>query len=140
MRGKFRCHGHLFIVENPSTCSGCGDDLGSISNWKQIALDRNEFGRDELGRLQVHYELGSRDARIGDVGLRREHCCWTVVPACWASAALRAAKGKGRSAGPIGPCSEATAGRYAGVGLGRWEGFGPLPNRNWKFLFYFQIF
>jgi hypothetical protein len=37
-----------------------------------------------------------------------------VVPACWASAALRATEGKGRSAGSIGPRSEATAGRYAG--------------------------
>jgi hypothetical protein len=70
--------------------------------------------RDELGRLRVLYELGSRAARIGDVGLRRERCCWAVVPACWASAALRAAEGKGRSAGPIGPRSEAAAGRYAG--------------------------
>jgi hypothetical protein len=37
-----------------------------------------------------------------------------VVPACWASAALRAAERKGRSAGPIGPRSETAAGRYAG--------------------------
>jgi hypothetical protein len=70
--------------------------------------------RDELGRLRVRYELSSRAARIGDVGLRRERCCWAVVPSCKASAALRAAEGKGRSAGLIGPRSEATAGRYAG--------------------------
>jgi hypothetical protein len=70
--------------------------------------------RDELSRLRVHYELGSRAARIGDVGLRRERCCWAAVPACWASAVLRAAERKGRSAGPIGPHSEAAAGRYVG--------------------------
>jgi hypothetical protein len=45
MRGKFRRHGHLFIGENPSTRSGRGDDLGSISIWKQIASDRNGFGK-----------------------------------------------------------------------------------------------
>jgi hypothetical protein len=45
MRGKFWRHGRLFIGENPSTRSGRGDDLGSISNWKQIASDRNEFGK-----------------------------------------------------------------------------------------------
>jgi hypothetical protein len=70
--------------------------------------------RDELGRLRVRYELGSRADRIRDIGLRRERCCSAVVPACWASAALHAAEGKGRSAGPIGPRSEAAAGRYAG--------------------------
>jgi hypothetical protein len=43
--GKFRRHGRLFIGGNPSTHSGHGDDLGSISNWKQIASDRNEFGK-----------------------------------------------------------------------------------------------
>jgi hypothetical protein len=37
-----------------------------------------------------------------------------VVPACWASDALRAAERKGRSAGPIRLRSEAAAGRYAG--------------------------
>jgi hypothetical protein len=77
--------------------------------------------RDELSRLRVRYELGSRAARIGDVGLRHERCYWAVVSACWASAALRTAKRKGRSAGPIGPRSEATAGRDVGCtqALGR---------------------
>jgi hypothetical protein len=52
--GKFRRHGRLFIGENPSTRSGRGDDLDSISNWKQIASDRNEFGK---GMNSVGYEF-----------------------------------------------------------------------------------
>jgi hypothetical protein len=43
-----------------------------------------------------------------------------------------------------GPCGNGGRGRGIGVagraGLGFQPGFGPLPNRNWKFLFYFQIF
>jgi hypothetical protein len=58
-RGKFWCHGHLFIGENPSTSSGRGDDLGSISNWKQIASDHNEFGK---GMNSVGYEFVANSA------------------------------------------------------------------------------
>jgi hypothetical protein len=53
-RGKFRRHGGVFIGENPSTRSGRGGDLGSISNWKQITSDRNEFGK---GMNSVGYEF-----------------------------------------------------------------------------------
>jgi hypothetical protein len=78
MRGKFRHHGRLFIGENPSTRSGRGVDLGSISNWKQIVSDHNEFGK---GMNSVGYELGSRAAWIGDAGLRHERSCWVMVSA-----------------------------------------------------------
>jgi hypothetical protein len=78
MWGKFHRHGHLSIGENPSTRSGRGVDLGSISNWKQIVSDHNGFVK---GMNSVGYELGSRAAWIGDAGLRRERCCWAVVPA-----------------------------------------------------------
>jgi hypothetical protein len=54
MRGKFRRHGHLLIGENPSTRSGRGDDIGTISNWKQITSDRNRFGK---GMNSVGYEF-----------------------------------------------------------------------------------
>jgi hypothetical protein len=54
MRGKFRHHGRLFIGENPSTHSERGDDLDSISNWKQITSDRNEYGK---GMNSVSYEF-----------------------------------------------------------------------------------
>jgi hypothetical protein len=54
MWGKFRRPGHLFIGGNPSTHSGCGDDLGSISNWKQITSDRNGFGK---GMNSIGYEF-----------------------------------------------------------------------------------
>jgi hypothetical protein len=59
MRGKFQRHGRLFIGENPSTRSGRGDDLGSISNWKQIVSDHNEFGK---GMNSVSYELVTNSA------------------------------------------------------------------------------
>jgi hypothetical protein len=59
MRGKFRRHGHLFIGENPSTRSGHIDDLGSISNWKQITSDRNGFGK---GMNSVGYEFVTNSA------------------------------------------------------------------------------
>jgi hypothetical protein len=43
-----------------------------------------------------------------------------------------------------GPCGNGGRGRGIGVagraGLILQPGFGPVPNRNWKFLFYFQIF
>jgi hypothetical protein len=59
VRGKFRRHGRLFIGENPSTHSGRGDDLDSISNWKQIASDRNEFGK---GMNLVGYKFVANSA------------------------------------------------------------------------------
>jgi hypothetical protein len=69
MRGKFRRHGHLFIgkihllVADAETISALSP-IGSKS--RRIATN---LERDELGRLRVRYELGSRAARIGDVGL-----------------------------------------------------------------------
>jgi hypothetical protein len=59
MRGKFWRHGRIFIGENPSTHSGCRDDLGSISNWKQIASDCNGFGK---GMNLVGYEFVTNSA------------------------------------------------------------------------------
>jgi hypothetical protein len=59
MWGKFWRHGHLFIGGKPSTRSGHGDDLGSISNWKQIASDRNRFGK---GMNSVGYEFVTNSA------------------------------------------------------------------------------
>jgi hypothetical protein len=58
-RGKSRRHGRLFIGENPSTRSERGDDIGSISNWKQITSDRNEFGK---GMNSVDYEFVANSA------------------------------------------------------------------------------
>jgi hypothetical protein len=91
--------------------------------------------RDELGRLRVRYELGSRAARIEDVGLRREHCCW-------ASVVLRAER-----AGRLQLGQAEQLGR-AGVG-GKWMAVGPGSASGrvsahsqfcyLKFLFLFQI-
>jgi hypothetical protein len=52
-------HGRLLIGEDPSTRSGRGDDLGSISNWKQITSDHNEFGN---GMNSVGYEFVANSA------------------------------------------------------------------------------
>jgi hypothetical protein len=95
-RGKFRRHGCLFKGKNPSTRSGRGDDLGSISNLKQIASDHNEFGK---GMNSVGYEfvvnLALEPLGSGTLG-RRERRCWAKVPACWASSVRCAAERKGR--------------------------------------------
>jgi hypothetical protein len=60
---------------------------------------------------------------------------------------LQARKGEPtglRTMEATGPCGNGGRGRGIGVagraGLDFQPGFGPLPNRDWKFLFYFQIF
>jgi hypothetical protein len=116
MRGKFRRHGCLFIGENPSTRSGRRDDLGSISNWKQIASDCNGFGK---GMNSVGYEFMMNSApeplRSGMLG-----CDARVAAGPWCRLAgppLRGARpreragqaglaakmnGGGRPTGPLG--------------------------------------
>jgi hypothetical protein len=91
--------------------------------------------RDELGQLRVRYELGSRAARIGDVGLRRERCCW-------ASAVLRAERA-GRlwlgQAGQLGRVG--VAGKRMAVGPGSTSDRVSAHSQfcYLKFLFLFQI-
>jgi hypothetical protein len=77
--------------------------------------------RDELGRLRVRYELSSRAARIGDVGLRRERCCW-------ASAVLRTERAGRLRLGQAGELGHASVGGETDgcwAGLGFRPGFGP---------------
>jgi hypothetical protein len=72
--------------------------------------------RDELGRLRVHYELGSRAARIRDVGLRRERCCW-------ASVVLRVERAGRLRLGQAGQLGRAGVG--GGERMAAGPGFGP---------------
>jgi hypothetical protein len=108
MRGKFRRHDRLFIGENPSTRSGRGDDLGSISNWKQIVSDRNGFGK---GMNSVGYEFITNSA-LEPLGSGTLGCDASVGAGLWCRLAgsdgpvarppLRGARPKER-AGQAGP-------------------------------------
>jgi hypothetical protein len=107
-RGKFRRYGHLFIGENPSTRSGRRDDLSSISNWKQIVSDRNEF---EKGMNSVGYEFVVNSApeplgrgRWADASVAAGPRCWLAGPP------LRGARPNER-AGRAGPTTGVNRGR-----------------------------
>jgi hypothetical protein len=108
MRGKFRLHGCLFIGENPSTRSGRGDDLGSISNWKEITSDCNGYGK---GMNSVGYEFVTNSAleplRSGTLG-----CDVSVATGPWCRLAgppLRGARPRER-AGRAGPAAMVNGG------------------------------
>jgi hypothetical protein len=108
MRGKFWHHGCLFIGENPSTHSGRGDDLGSISNWKQITSDRNEFGK---GMNLFGYEFVTNSAPE-PLGLGMLGCDASVAAGPWCQLSgplLRGARLRER-AGRAGPAAKVNGG------------------------------
>jgi hypothetical protein len=117
----------LFIGGNPSTCSGRGDDLDSISNLKQTWRIAIDFGKgiNSVWKTLCGYERCRVQLRLlaGWTGSVKEGIEWAVL----GCAALRA-NGRPTLTGPRWATPEwggGGKGNGCWVGLGLRPGFGP---------------